>query len=585
MPQLFLRRDNSGEGLRAYGSSLYEVTLSGWTTSQYTTYDAQSISTETLNEPGFVTVAKWTTTGWTHSSGAIHHTTGNTNAATQASGDQASALSNAAKYRVMIKVNFNVAGTSGKRVRVKVGSGGIGTWITETGVHVEDLTCSGDTTFYIEPETNFDGFVDHVTVKLISTKAITDANSETWQLADFGDAWFLTNSDSLVFSTPFFAAGGVMEVCTENDVKVKAVCNFQDTLLLGGMSSSTIFASDGWADVWQTWLENSPEDILTYEGQVIDTNVIMWGTRAGGDVEWPFSIEMAMLGYPSSSLFDELKPMFIDHVRKGDIGFLPVPVRGDILVLKQLGDSVVAYSKAGIVTIQPNPISRTPRYIFRKVFDGIGIAGRAHVGGDEREHVFVDHQGFAWRLRPDSGPQRLNYSEFLSGMVDSEASKRVIISHDSEEQEHYIGNGTSCYVIGPTGAGEQQTDCPTTLALSETDGLIGPCKDLDKTSVITSNVFDMGIRDFKLIQQIELGYEGITSPQISVSWKAAASDSWTESDRKSVSPDGVVTSVVQGLQFKINIYGTFSASSKIDYVMIRWSLTGKRFIRGLYATA
>lgn len=102
----------------------------------------------------------WNGINWAWQTGGgggwARHSTGSAGSLYQSTG-----VSLTVTYRVV----FTVDGLTAGSVRPRVGSSGWGTARSSNGTYEEDITCAGNTIFYIGTVSEFDGYVDDISVK------------------------------------------------------------------------------------------------------------------------------------------------------------------------------------------------------------------------------------------------------------------------------------------------------------------------------------------------------------------------------------------------------------------------------------
>ena len=462
-PQLFRGKKFT---LLCARNTIYQVTEAGWTTAALSLYNLGEPLTESITNGSFTGAAtNWTLgAGWAYAANVVNHTAGNTADLSQLLADQAVALVDGHLYRVTYTVSNMTAGS----ITAKVGSSGTGTARTQDGTYTEDIVCSGSTDFLLTPVITFDGTIDNVSVKEVKAATIPNGTGP-WHFADFQDAWFLTNGACIVCRLMLYNHWTTFVVETEAAAYPfvpTSVCNFDNRLLVAGLPAATTYFSDAdWTELWNTWILHSPRDIMTTEDMAMGPNIVMYSDQGGGDFYWPFAFELAMLGLPGQTQVDLLKPYYLDRIKSGAIGFIPMPWQGAVKCLKRMGDAVIAYGDNGVTAIVPQEKNGLAIYRTVDVVD-VGVAGRGAVGGDHRQHCFVDNTGTVWYVKADLSAERLGYNEFTAAMTDAS----IVVTCDPDQWDYYISDGTYGYVRSKTGLGKTKI-FPTHLSYVAT-GLI-----------------------------------------------------------------------------------------------------------------
>jgi len=576
-PQVFRGKTHT---LLCARNAVYEVAETGWTTTVLALYNLGDPQTETLTNGTFTGNANNWTLGanWAYASNAVTHTAGSTATLSQLSASQAVALQNAHLYRVKYTVSAMTAGS----VTAKVGTTGTGTAVTQDGTYTEDLVCSGSLDFIFTPTNTFDGTIDNVSVKEIKVATIPNGIGP-WHFADFEDTWFMTNGTCIVCRTMLYNRWTTYVVETEAGAwpfVPTTMCNFDNRLLIAGLPAATTYFSDAdWTELWATWIKHSPHDIMTNQTMAMGPNIVMYSALGGKEYMWPFSVELAMLGLPGQTEVDLLKSHYLEMIRKGDIGFIPMPWQGAVKCLKRMGDTVIAYGDNGITAIVPQQKDGMAIYRTVDVVD-VGVAGRGAVGGDHRQHCFVDNTGTVWYVKADLSAERLGYSEFTAAMTDA----NIVVTFDPDQWDYYICDGTYGYIRSKTGFGRIKL-FPTHLSYVSS-GLISaysPAAGADQNFEVVTDSIDLNRRGLKTVKSTEAAVTDVTNLKNCVEYKHSAGTTYTRSIEITCSQEGFAFPVVSGTDFRVRYTGTWGTLGKFDYFNIGESLDDKRNAAGALA--
>lgn len=583
-PQLFKGKSST---LLAAEQAVYDVNESTWALTLRKIYDlseVQAPTTSTIVTNGTFTGAA---TGWTLGSGWSY--AGNVLVGTAVTGEAGAVQANASQAGLKMEANALYRVTVDIVSSDLVGSlymtfgDATSDYFSTVGTHTFDIrsTTAGD--IGIRSTDLFTGTVDNVVVKKIAEVAVPTGGG-AWHFVDFRGVWFLIKENFMIVSLPYYSDGKLVGIgLSADDFSCNSGENVGNRLFLGGITAATLLASTDWAEAWNAWIENSSEwsDEVTYEDMTLSTSVLMYSTRVGGDISWPFIFEMAMLGFPyrsDATTVAELKANYIDLIRKGEIGFVPLQHQGAIKCLKRLGNSVVAYCEDGVSIVSPRP----ERGFSAEVIHNAGIASRSAVAGDESRHLFLDTNSVLWGISADGRTERVCGTGTFNTMVANAAAHPIIGSYDPEEQEYYIVSDQDGYIKTRTGIGKL-TLLPNGLSIS-TDGLIaGGVKDLDDGDIsVETETFDMGMRALKTIHNLAIGYEDITNLRATIRYKYANSTTWRDSSAFLVNSDSIATPIFTAGDFRIKLTGTPGPNAKIDYINVTFQIADKRNIRTQY---
>lgn len=458
-------------------------------------------------------------------------------------------------------------------------------YFSTVGVHTFDLYTNATGALSLTSTDSFTGTVDNIVVKKIAEATIPTGGG-SWHFADFGKVWFLVKQNCVVASVPYYSNFRLVAFTNAvNDFTCNAAENFANRLFIGGITAPTLLASVDWEELWETWIKSSSEwsDDLTHADLVLTPSTIVYSTRVGGDVYWPFVMEMAMLGLPyttDAEILADLKANYLDWIRKGEIGFVPLPHQGEILMLKRLGNMVVAYCSDGVSIITPNE----DKGFRADIRHPVGLASRSAVSGDLTRHVFLDANSVLYAINADGTLERLCGVGTFDTMITNEAAHPIIGSYDPEEGENYLCTDQQGFIRTRTGIGEI-SKLPTSLVMMAGELAAGAMVDLADGDIdIITEAFDMGLHALKTIHTISVGYSDIADLRVQVLYKMDTSATWKTVPSIAVNADRVTVPITTAHDFKLKLTGTPGPDAKIDYVGIQFQVSDKRNIRGQYGT-
>lgn len=225
---------------------------------------------------------------------------------------------------------------------------------------------------------------------------------EEWRSALFQDIWFLSNGWSFVFNVPSAPDNKVLGT---NALNVGALCTYENTLVLGGLSGNW-FHGVRWARVFDAWRETQHAKQLAHEDLSFDTHWIMWFARDTDDV--PFHFALAALGVFGDAEFDKWESVIINQVEAGIIGMRPMSMTGGVKAVRQLGSKLVAYGETGL-----GRMVWANGFFDEEYSDEINIRNPGALGGTQFFHLFVAATGDLYKLPPTGEAKKLDYSAYL----------------------------------------------------------------------------------------------------------------------------------------------------------------------------
>lgn len=475
--------------------------------------------------------------------------------------------------RCEVVINSITAGTLqilfGSNVVKEFTAGQIGTFI----FHGEFLT---DGTFTFEADAGLVCEIESVSVKLLDTGTLTTAGG-TWDYADFGDVWFASKNYCAILNVPFLSAGKpTMMTSAANYVRWTSMCAAQGRLFLGGIHGVTLFASDNWKEVWEFWKKTNPEATTLHKDLVMNPSIVFYSTLHGGDFDYPFLLELAMLGFPwRPDLADDLQSNVLDAIAKKQMGFVVLPTDSIVQHLKPLGNYIVAYCSDSVSILQPTEAGGYIPMPLRQIKTGATPGG---VSGDETQHILLDKNGDLWALPASLELQRLGYKEFFNASGNSMVDSHDILvsAYDPQEGEYYFVISDLGYILTPQGLAEI-TKLPTGLIRAD-DKLVGQIQDLVDTNIlVTLHPINMGYgSEGKTLRALDVGIQNITDPTASAEWRNTLGGTWTLSGPFDVNRHGVIFPAVSAKDFKPTLEGTLTADSKVEWLIVYWQPDGPR---------
>lgn len=409
-----------------------------------------------------------------------------------------------------------------------------------------------------------------------NTKSIATGGG-IWQFIDYGaDSWFLFNGQDVVFKSRHLEfSGGSAKVFVQDDIDINTGCYHMGRHITGGFNESNYWNSD-WQTFFDTWLAkvaavnaDLPLDATLALGQ----NYVSWSSIGGGNVLGHFYPTLSIDGITDE--YSDAEPLFLDMLERNDSGYVPMPTPGKVMCVKPLGKNVIVYSEDGITALQfaEKP---TPTYGVKQLKD-FGIYERGAVGGDDFQHTFVDTSGDIWTITPDLEIKRLGYKEFIGGMV----GDSMLVSQDPLLKDIYISSDSDCYLLTSEGLG-QTSELVTSLAYAE-GGLVGVRKTITGRGdlLLVFHQRDMGYKGIKMAQSIEVGIDTGEAVYVAIDYRHSKADLYTRTGFVLLSPEGVATIPVSGIDFRYVVKVVNATSADIDYILVHWKAIDKRFRRGL----
>ncbi len=333
--------------------------------------------------------------------------------------------------------------------------------------------------------------------------------------------------------------------------------------MLIGANGSKVFWYNNTTSVWEDKLADSTMPIFgtvcDFNGQIIAGNIT--STWHGCDEQFV--------------IWGEIGSFDMTPTSTNVAGFRPMPFKGEVKHVKSLKSAVIVYGEGGIAALIPKDTT----FGLIKLAD-YGVSIRTAVGGDENQHVFIDENGWLRRITNELKIERLGYQEFFESMLTGYPT----INYDELEKRFYISEGTNNYVLTPQGLG--QSFQSITSGIYSQGAFVGNIISEDRSEIFELEIdtFDMGVRAQKTIQTVEVGGDSSSTFSVAVKYRFKTSDSFATTSYVTCNNEGIAALPCAGIEFRLLIRVTDYSDVNLDYVIVRYKMTDKRSIRGVYAT-
>lgn len=402
-----------------------------------------------------------------------------------------------------------------------------------------------------------------------------------WQFMDFYNAWMLFNGSCVVIKLPRLSSS----VFVDDTVTVNAGIAYQEgRAFMGGFDKS-----DQWSSAWQTFFQGYDDNVPDQVSGILDLtqgagqNWVWWSSIGGGDLL--FFLSQKYLVYGSLDATDSTgwgvdNPFIHELWKRNEMGFRPMPWRGQVQAFKQLGNAMIVYGEDGITPLNPysSPVPTFGLGTIAGLPEGIGIAGRAAVGGSEQQHVFIDHAGGLWRVTANMQAQYLNYAHIFSDMLDG----TIIVSYDPREEHFWITDGTDCYVLTSSGLGGPVDQKPSGLFVGSDGDLYGARSDSEADAIaLTTGEFDISERGRKSIKAVQCALSGLTDRKITTYGRVSDHGSYIAAPSRPINNQGVAFPVHSFVDGKLKIEGDVTADdAQVSRIEVRYQSDDRRYRRG-----
>lgn len=431
--------------------------------------------------------------------------------------------------------------------------------------------------------------------------AITPGGS--WSFASFGRSWFLTNGSCTVFDigkdTMF---GNPRKVYVQDGVTIKAANAYKGRVFFGGFSYLKDWSED-WEAFWQDWMtkvtdtgisENVPRpagygQVTSNVVMPLESNWVWWSTIGGGDALMLFSKDLMETGFVSSS-YGNLKPYLFDLLKRNEQGFAPMPWKGTVHKIMQLGDYNMVYGSGGITALKAVSEPAPTMAILEPLPKGIGIVGPGAVGGDKNHHIFVDQSGLLWHIDSQLKATVLGYQEYLSPML----SEDIMISYSSEPVTNspfgifFIGTSSKTYCLNERGLFEVYQRVPTAINIDGgTVGAVVEAAGQVYEATLGVSIGHLLMPGHKTLEYVfitaneDVAAGGLSTLSCAVDYRYNSNDDWKTTPYKRFNDAGWVYFPVSGVDFRLKIKVDNYEKCSIERITVGYSVQDRRFRRGI----
>lgn len=280
-------------------------------------------------------------------------------------------------------------------------------------------------------------------------------------------------------------------------------------------------------------------------------------------------------------------------------GFIRMPWadwdKGMVLKVARLGERVMVYGNGGSCSLKPYTKDQAVGFGIDDEVIGPGIVSGFHMAGDHDKHLILaqDYNLYSVDETGDWGKnvgfKKLGYAEYMKELVDQAndygQGTPVCMSYDSLGKRFYISSPDMSYVLTQFGLYETH-QVTTGIGRYRGKKLTGFITDMaDYEARMVSDTLDNRLRAMKTVEGIEFGADGGSNLYGGVNFKYTydKSNIFRSGAFKPLGPEGVVYPGVTASDYRIKFKATdYRDGVKLDYCNLKWKLSDKRSVRGLY---
>lgn len=410
-----------------------------------------------------------------------------------------------------------------------------------------------------------------------------------WDFIDHGTTWMLTNGECCVFKTRKSGLFRATEkVYVQKDVRFNSGTHHRGRAVIGGFNEK-FFWNTAWEAIWATWEATMPGG-LSVSDRGLKGNYVLWST-IGGDLIWltmpslartglvPFTAGGTDTGFDTGNFTNQ---MFLDQLKRNELGWMPMPFQGDVIRIEELGKDLIVYGTDGIAVL--NPVGDPYPTYGCELLSGVGLAQPGALIDGGSYHKYIGADGCLWKISRGytiSGWEAVSlgfYEFFHDSLKDDWAG-----SSDDSLGEGYLSTKQQTFIVTEEGVG--QTHQIITSGMFHEDefkGIVSSNGNTEQKIVLDS--VDFGLGGIKLLQAVELGLSDYSEVIVAVATRFSKKGPWLFSDWVPINDEGWAVVNTSGIEFRLMIKGKPGQRLAPAYTNYRWNVTDKRNIRGIYAS-
>lgn len=422
-----------------------------------------------------------------------------------------------------------------------------------------------------------------------STQEFSIPLGRLWYIIPMFEHWILTNGEcSIHFDNLKAITGGSNEVLGQSIVKFNSGGMFKGRQVICGIGNQDSFFFD-------TNLQKIINDDFnkTFTNMIadysVDKNMVLW-SNIGIGLSWLFNNNWRnnahVDGGSYTNEYDTNDRFFYDLIKRGDLGWMPMPWEGEALHGLQLGEVFMIYGEGGISGLY-NVIDPVPTLGRRDYNLTCGINNQGAIGGNHNKHLYLDMNGDLWYIRVGergfpSNPELLGYREFFENDLDTQ----WVISFDSMNDQFFICNGVKTFVLGSNGLSTVDQIVTSVGHEFEKTVCLGGVFTGTKIRIVSDTV-DFRASGLKTITRLEIISDKIGKYKLGVQYRYNDSTDWVESQLVQVNDEGVAYVNITARDFRIVIQASdledLYEVDPPDSVTIKYQQGDRRFARGFVA--
>ena len=408
-------------------------------------------------------------------------------------------------------------------------------------------------------------------IDLVDSFSLNATGNTTWEIAAFEkNIWFLANGKYLIYKIPSNVGGDAAVV---DDWFPATIANFKGRFVMGGLNTVPTKLNN----FFEEWKEMDHAFTRTMgENTNLNSTWLVYSDFGGTARDVPFFDFMSMTdeyggNTVSTTLKNDMDVVIRDALERGAIGFFPVKNKGAIRSIRPVGDLLMVYTHNGVSRIRMTESG----FVEDDVHD-IGVSARHQVGGDMREHIFVDKTNNLNRVDENGNVSRIGHADEMIFI----AGAGMLISIDPMERFYALSDGTYGYMLTRTGL--SKTPCMMPTSYWRNDTLHGPTIETTGTpATIETDIFDGGFRGVHEVVHVRVATYDTSGWTVTVKWRLNKNDDFTNETAVAFDDRGDARVKVSGIEFKLLLTAANRSLVDLERIEIELRQGGKKKFRQL----
>lgn len=387
-----------------------------------------------------------------------------------------------------------------------------------------------------------------------------------WHTVDMAQNWLATNGQVMVSKMGQEIFHGEENPVRVHPLEINTVMLDRGRVLFAGFDPAEVMP-----EAWHKILNHYRADLSSdydVSPEWRGKSWVMWSSIGDADLPMWILFPQGLAG--SVRLTGD---RLLEKVKRGELGFMPMPWQGTIFALRRLGNRVIVFGDGGIAEMAfvPGQEDVPPTYGLNVALRH-GVAGRSCVAGTRLLMYFLDNTGTLWRWHENDGLERLGYEHLLINLIDND----LRMSYDSQLDLLYLSSSSKGFVYNGRTLSELRHVVPQ--ALNVGGAALGLVEEVKAQSKWLSQTVTMALPGLKTVNQVVLMGAWPEDTEVRLWTAEREGESFTATPWRRVNDEGSSWHRVASQAFRVEVRA--SEAFELDDILIKWHAVDRRYIRG-----